>query len=132
MIAGPGDRDARALDSRVSPARALLRYLYDEPGEHFVDRWPAGPLRIGPSLAHEAAVPAQDGVRSDQAMPPQAWGSRRIRAASTARSAQSRRGRGWVRRSTATSCRKMSSSTSLVEDVRAISRTSPSTCWKIR
>ena len=59
-------------------------------------------------------------------------GKRRMRAAKTARSAQSRRGRGLVRRSTATSCRSTSSSTSLVEDVRPSSRTSPSTCWKIR
>jgi hypothetical protein len=62
--------------------------------------------------------------------PRSAWGSRRIRAANTARSAQPRRGLGLVRRSTATSCRKMSSSTSLVEDVRPISRTSPSTCGR--
>jgi hypothetical protein len=39
-------------------------------------------------------------------------GSRRIRAASTARSAQSSRGRGFARRSTAISCRNTSSSTS--------------------
>jgi hypothetical protein len=59
-------------------------------------------------------------------------GSHRTRAANTARSAHSRRGLGLVRRSTANSCRRTSSSTSLVEDVRPISRTSPSMCWKIR
>ena len=42
------------------------------------------------------------------------------------------RGRGWVRRSTATSLRSTRSSTSLVDDVRAISRSSPSTCQKIK
>jgi hypothetical protein len=61
-----------------------------------------------------------------------ARGSRGTRAASTARSAQSMRGRGWVRRSTATSCRSTRSSTSLVADVRPSSRTSPSTCRKIK
>ena len=61
-----------------------------------------------------------------------ARGNRRMRAAKTARSAQSMRGRGLVRRRTATSCRNTRSSTSSVEDVRPISRTSPSTCQKIR
>ena len=51
---------------------------------------------------------------------------------STARSAQSRRGLGLVRRSTATSWRSTSSSTSLVADVRPSSTTSPSTCRKIK
>jgi hypothetical protein len=49
-----------------------------------------------------------------------------------ARSAQSMRGRGLVRRSTATSCRSTRSSTSLTADLRDASRTSPSTFWKIR
>jgi hypothetical protein len=50
--------------------------------------------------------------------PRSARGSRRTRAAKIARSAQSRRGLGWVRRRTATSCRSTRSSTSLVEDER--------------
>jgi hypothetical protein len=49
-----------------------------------------------------------------------------------ARSAQSIRGRGLVRRRTATSCRSTRSSTSLVVDVRPVNRTSPSTCRKIK
>ena len=57
---------------------------------------------------------------------------RRISAANTARSAQSRRGRGLVRRSTATSCRSTSSSMFLVEDGRPSSKTSLSTCRKSR
>ena len=52
--------------------------------------------------------------------------------ANTARSAQSRRGRGLVRRRTATSWRSTRSSTSLAEEVRPSSRTSPSTCRKIQ
>src|SRR4051794_8083348 len=53
-------------------------------------------------------------------------------AAKTARSAQSRRGVGLVRRSTATSWRNSSSSTSLVDALRPNSKTSLSTCRKIR
>jgi hypothetical protein len=53
-----------------------------------------------------------------------ARGSRRTRAAKTARSAQSRRGLGLVRRSTATSCRSTRSSTSLVEAVGTVEPTS--------
>ena len=56
-------------------------------------------------------------------------GSHRIMAAKTARSAQSMRGLGLMRRRTATSCRRTRSSTSLVEDARPISGTSPSTWW---
>ena len=44
-------------------------------------------------------------------------GSHRMRAANTARSAQSRRGLGLARRRTATSCRSTSSSTSLEEEI---------------
>ena len=61
-----------------------------------------------------------------------ARGSRRTSAANTARSAQSNRGRGLVRRKTATSWRSTRSSTSLAEEVRPSSRTSPSTCRKIK
>ena len=57
--------------------------------------------------------------------PRSARGNRRTSAANTARSAQSRRGRGLVRRSTATSWRSTRSSTSLAEDVRHDSRTKP-------
>jgi hypothetical protein len=53
-------------------------------------------------------------------------GSRRVSAASTARSAQSSRGRGFVRRSTETSCRSTSNSTSLDAEDRP-SKTSQST-----
>src|SRR4029078_8678880 len=39
-----------------------------------VDRWPSGPVGVGPSSANETAMPAQDRVRGDQAMAPQcAW-----------------------------------------------------------
>jgi hypothetical protein len=49
-------------------------------------------------------------------------GNRRTRTAKIARYAQSMRGRGLVRRKTATSCRTTRSSMSLAADVRPISR----------
>ena len=77
-------------------------------------------------------MPAQDRVGVARRWQRSVRGSRRMRAANTARSAQSSRGFRLVRRSTATSWRSTRSSTSLVEDERLSSRISPSTCRKIR
>ena len=63
-----------ALDPLVSPARVLRRHPYDQRGEHVVDRWAPGSVRVGPLLANEAAMPAQDRVRGDQAMAAQCSG----------------------------------------------------------
>ena len=82
-----------ALEPLVSPSGVLPRHPHDQRGERVVDRWSSGPVRVGPPSADEAAVPAQDRVRGDQAMGRSARGSRWMRAANTARSAQSRRGR---------------------------------------
>ena len=57
-----------ALESLVSPARVLPRHPHHQGGEDVVDRWPSGPVGVGPSSADEAAMPAQDRVRGDQAM----------------------------------------------------------------
>jgi hypothetical protein len=62
-----------ALDSLVSPVRVLRRHPYNQRGEHAVDRWATRP-RVGPLLANEAAMPAQDRVRGDQAMAAQCSG----------------------------------------------------------
>ena len=77
-------------------------------------------------------MPAQDCARGDQAtakqdrrQPPDEGGEDRP-------AAQSRRGVGLVRRSTATSWRNTSSSTFLDDDRRPIIRIRPSTCRKIR
>jgi len=59
-------------------------------------------------------------------------GRSRISAARTARSAQSSRGRGWVRRSTATSCRSTSSSASLDAAERPSRTSQPQSRTKIR
>ena len=53
-------------------------------------------------------------------------------AARTARSAQSIRGRGWVRRSTAISCRSTSSSASLEADDRPSRTSQPHSRTKMR
>ena len=63
-----------ALDPQVAPARVLPRHPHHQGGEDVVDRWPSGPVRVGPSSAHEAAMPAQDRVRGDQAMATQCSG----------------------------------------------------------
>ena len=62
------------LDPRVSPARVLPRHPHHQGGEDVVDRWPSGPVRVGPSSADEAAMPAQDRVRGDQALATQCAG----------------------------------------------------------
>jgi hypothetical protein len=76
-------------------------------------------VRAGPLAGDQAAVPPQDGAGGDQPVHPQPCRKSRISAARTARSAQSSRGRGLVRRSTVTSCRSTSSSASLDADDRA-------------
>jgi hypothetical protein len=63
-----------ALNPHVSPAGVLPRHPLYQRGEDVVDRWPSEPVRIGPPPAHEAAVPAQDGARGDQAVATQALG----------------------------------------------------------
>ena len=60
------EREQLALDPQVPPARVLPRHPHHQRGEDVVDRWPSGPVGVGPSSAHEAAMPAQDRVRGDQ------------------------------------------------------------------
>src|SRR6476620_8836694 len=57
-----------ALDPLVSPGRVVRRHPHDQRREPVVDRWPSGKIRVGPPAAYEAAMPAQDRVRSDQTM----------------------------------------------------------------
>src|SRR4051812_46242730 len=56
------------LDSAVSPARVLRSHPADQRGEGLIDRWSSGPVRVGPSSAYEAAMPAQDRLWTDQTM----------------------------------------------------------------
>ena len=97
-----------ALDPLVSPAVVLGGEPPDEPSDLGADRRSSYVARIGPFLAtsrrcHRRTVP---GVTSQCAR--SFAGRYRISAAMTARSAQSSRGLGLVRRSTATSCRSTS------------------------
>jgi hypothetical protein len=57
-----------ALHSAVPPARVLRRHPHEQRRDGMGDRRAAGSVRVGPSLTHESAVPAQDGARGDQAM----------------------------------------------------------------
>ena len=54
-----------ALEPEVSPARVLPRHPHHQLGKDVVDRWPSGPVGVGPSLAHEAASWAQIGEAAD-------------------------------------------------------------------
>jgi hypothetical protein len=64
-----------ALDPPVCPVRILPRHLHHQPGKDIVDRWPSGRTWVGPFLANEAAMPAQNRVWSDQAMSPAVFGA---------------------------------------------------------
>ena len=121
-----------APDPHVSPARVLPGHPHHQGGEDVVDRWPSGPVRVGPSSAHEAAMPAQDRVGSDQEMatqrsghPPHESGEHGpVRPVHT-----------WSRVGSPEDSDLMTQHehlTSFEEDVRPSSRTSPSTCRKIR
>jgi hypothetical protein len=89
-------------------------------------------VRVGPLPCDEAAVPPEHGAGCDQPVLPQSWRRNRLSAARTARSAQSTRGRGVVRRSTATSCRSTSNSASLEAGERPSRTSQPQSRMKIR
>ena len=82
-------------------------------------------VRVGPVPADQPPVPAQQRVRRHHTADPQPPGSSRVRAASTARSAQFSLGLGCWRRSTATSWRSTSSSASFEAVDRASSTIHP-------
>jgi hypothetical protein len=63
-----------APEPHIPPARVLPRHPHDQGGDDVVDPWTTGPVRVGPSSAYEAAMPAQDRTRSDQAMATQCAG----------------------------------------------------------
>jgi hypothetical protein len=60
-----------ALEPQIPPTRVLPRHPHHQGDEHLVDRWPTGPVGIGPSSAQEAAMPTQDRVRGNHAVAPQ-------------------------------------------------------------
>ena len=122
-----------ALDPLVSPGGVLGGEPLDERGDFGADWRPSCPVRIGPLPGHHAAAPHRRTVpgvtrRCIRCFP----GRSRIRAARTARSAQSSRGLGWARRSTATSCRSTGSSASVDAGERPSKTSQPPGRTKIR
>src|SRR6266849_976480 len=122
-----------ALDPLVSPAVVLDGEPLNERGDVGADWRPSRPVRAGPLPGDQAPVPSQDGAGCDQPGASVAW---RVVAGSARRGqrgpARSSRGRGWARRSTATSCRGTSSSLSLDAVDRPGKTSQPQSRTKIR
>ena len=122
-----------ALDPLISPAVVLGGEPLDQRHDLGADRRPASPAGIGPLAGDQAAVPPQGGAGVTSRCTPNRAGRSRICAARIARSAQSGRGRGLVRRSAATSCRSTSSSAFFDADDHRLSRISdPQSRTKMR
>ena len=120
-----------ALDALIPPGGVLGGEPLDQRADLGTERRSARPVRIGPLPGDEAAVPPQNGAGCDRCIRSRP-GRSRINAARTARSAQSSRSLGVVRRSTATSCRSTSSSTSLEAGERPSKTSQPQSRMKIR
>ena len=73
------------------------------------DRRPSLLVRIGSPPGDQAAVPPQDGARGDESVRSQPCRQEWDQRAENRSSTQSSRGRGWVGRSMAISCRSTSS-----------------------
>ena len=120
------------LDPLVPQPLFLGGEPLDERGDLGADWRSSCPVRAGPLAGDQAAMPVRTvpGVTSRciRSVP----GRSRISAARTARSAQSSRGRGLVRRSTATSCRSTRSSASLEADERPSRTSQPQSRTKTR
>jgi hypothetical protein len=63
-----------ALHSPVTPSRVLRRHLHDQCRDGVVDRRASGLVRVHPLVVYQAAMPAQNRVRGDQAMAAQRSG----------------------------------------------------------
>ena len=59
-----------ALDALVAPAGVVPGHLLDQSGNSRVDRWSAGPVRVGPVPGHQATMPAQDRGRGHEPVMP--------------------------------------------------------------
>ena len=106
-----------ALDPLVPPEVVLGGESLDERGDLSADRRPSRPARIGPLPGDQVVTRRRCRRRTVPGVTSRCIrsfaGRSRMSAARIARSAQSSRGRGLARRSTATSCRGTSSSASL-------------------
>ena len=63
-----------ALDALVAPGLVLAGQPFDQRDDRWVEGWATAAVRVGPFLGHQAAVPAQDRGRGDQAVPAQRRG----------------------------------------------------------
>jgi hypothetical protein len=92
-----GDRDAKpgefSMDAAVTPRRVLASEANDRVSGFDRGGWSAGPVRIGPVVRNESSMPRQDRARLHQE-DPASRPSTRANAATIARSAGSKRGRG--------------------------------------
>ena len=57
-----------ALDGPGAPGRVLAGQPLDQFGDDVIEGWATGAVRVGPLRGHQAAVPPQDGRRSDQTL----------------------------------------------------------------
>jgi hypothetical protein len=105
-----------ALDPLVSPAVVLGGEPRDERGDLGADRRPSCPIRVGPLAVTRQRCQRRTKPGVTRRCARTVAGKSRISAARAARSAQSSRGRGWVRRSTATSCRSTISASLEADD----------------
>ena len=121
-----------ALDLLVTPAVVFGGEPLDQRGDPVVDRGPSRPVRVGPFPGDQTPMPPQDAAGGDQPARPQLPWQEPDQRGETARAAQSSRGRGVVRPSTATSCRRTSSSASLEADERPSRTIQPQTRTKMR
>ena len=112
-----------ALDPLVSPAIVRRGEPLDQPGDLGAGWRPSRPVRVGPLAVTRRRCQRRTVPGATSRCARSLAGRSRVGAARTARSAQSRRGRGLTRRSTATSCRSTSSSAFFDVDERP-SRTS--------
>jgi len=120
-----------ALDAPTPPARVLPSQLLHQCTHLGRDRRPTWGIGVGPFPLDQPPAPGQQGSRGHDPVQSQAPGQQPgqggslARAASTARSAQSGRGRATCRRKTATSWRRIRISASLAASQRARSARQP-------
>src|SRR6266542_1618795 len=101
-------------DPLIAPARVLTRKTHHQHADLVRNPWPPGsPPGIGPPPPHKLAMPAQQGLRTDEKRLPAGPAQSRLAAARKTRSVSSRRGRATWRRRTASSCRSTTISSSL-------------------
>ena len=126
------DLEQLTLDPLVAPAVVLGGEPLDQRGNLSADRRPSRTVRIGPLAGDQAAVPAQVGAGGDQPVRSQPCRQEPDQRGEDRPVGPAGRGRGFARRSTATSCRSTSSSASLKADDRPSRTSQPQSRTKMR